>query len=378
MNKKRIGIFFLLLCLFCTVPAVSAQGVSVPAGRSTDGGASEDVEDYILDESWKDFFDSQPLSLQELKGKNFIELCRSLLDQIRRQLTAPLRTAAAATAVLMLIGLFKLLCSQYVASELEYTLQSVMTSVIFLLVSKPALQLVESCQESFEECRVFLAQFVPVMGSILAAGGQTGTAAVYTTLFFGCIMTVSEVLYHLAAPVVRLFLALSITQGMCGSLKLDSLIRLIRRLANWVLGGVAALFGTYLSFQSILANAGDSLAMKAGKLVFAGGIPIIGGAVSDAVGTVYAGLRLVKNAAGLLGIAVVVLLFLPALVQCSVYGFTFRLCGALARLMENEPARGLLEGAADSLDMLTAILVLYQMLTILSTALMILLNTGGI
>mgnify|MGYP006967330098 CR=1 FL=1 len=36
--------------------------------------------------------------------------------------------------------------------------------------------------EDVERCRVFLAQFVPVLGSILAASGQAGTAAVYTTV----------------------------------------------------------------------------------------------------------------------------------------------------------------------------------------------------
>jgi stage III sporulation protein AE len=143
------------------------------------------------------------------------------------------------------------------------------------------------------------------------------------------------------------------------------------------MGLTATMFGAYLGFQSLLANAADSLAMKAGRFVIAGGIPIVGGAVSDALGTVYTGLRLVKSAAGAVGIAALLLLFLPGLLQCLIYGFLCRGCAAAAQLLDNAPARGLLEGVADSIAMLQAVRVLYLLLTVLATSLAVLLNGGG-
>ena len=50
---------------------------------------------------------------------------------------------------------------------------------------------------------------------------------------------------------------------------------------------------------------------------------------------------------------------------------------AAAQLLDNAPARGLLEGVADSIAMLQAVRVLYLLLTVLATSLAVLLNGGG-
>jgi hypothetical protein len=164
---------------------------------------------------------------------------------------------------------------------------------------------------------------------------------------------------------------------MCGSLQLGGILSLLRKTVNWAMGATAMVFCAYLGFQGLLANAADTFAMKAGRFVLAGGIPIVGGAVSDALGTVYTGLRLVKGAAGAVGIAALLLLFLPGLLRCLVYGILCRGCAAAAQLLENAPAQGLLEGVADSISMLQAVRVLYMLLTVLATALAVLLHTGG-
>lgn len=374
--KKKIVLFF--LCAACALGlCVSANAATVqPSVRQEETGY-ENYEDYLLDDSWMDFFDDQTFSLKDLQGKSFGEIVSSLWDQLLDELQAPMKTAFRIIAVLFLLSIFRALCKESASAELEYTLQSVMTVVLFLLLSPPILQLLDLFKNSIEECRVFLAQFIPVMGSILAAGGQAGTAAVYTTVFFSVIMAVSQALYTWSGPLIRMFMALSITRGMSGSLQLDGFVQLLKKIIHWGLGLTATLFGAYLSFQSVLANAADSLAMKAGKFVLSGGIPIVGGAVSDAIGTVYAGLKLVKSAAGTVGIIGLLLIFLPNLIRCLVYTWVCRFCSAAAQLMDNAPAKGLLDGMADSLSMLNAVLVLYMMMTVLSAALMVLLNTGG-
>lgn len=342
-----------------------------------ESGTSLSFEEYLLEEEWESFFARQPVSFSQLRGMRFDQMLQALWGMLLEQLHAPAKTMLRVVAVLLLLGFFRLLCKDSAPPELDYTLQSVMTVVLFLLLSTPVLTLVNAFGEDVERCRVFLAQFVPVLGSILAASGQAGTAAVYTTVFFGVIMAISQTLAAVVSPLVRAFLAVSVTRGMCGSLHLDGILSLLRKAVHWVMGLTATLFGAYLGFQSLLANAADSLAMKAGRFVIAGGIPIVGGAVSDALGTVYTGLRLVKSAAGAVGVAALLLLFLPGLLQCLIYGFLCRGCAAAAQLLDNAPARGLLEGVADSIAMLQAVRVLYLLLTVLATSLAVLLNGGG-
>ena len=305
MKRKRTKKLVVLLACICvwlccadiTVYAAQDEAVTVP------------LEEYLLEEEWAEFFARQPVSFSQLRGLRLDQLIQALWDLFCDQLQAPARLMLRVLAVLLFLGLFRALCKESAPPELDYTLQSVLSIVLFLLLSEPVLRLVEDFVVDVERCRVFLAQFVPVLGSILTVSGQTGTAAVYSTVFFSVIMAISQILSAVVSPLIRAFLAVSVTRGMSGSLQLDGILSLLRKAAHWIMGLTATVFGAYLGFQSVLANAADSLAMKAGRFVLAGGVPIVGGVVSDAIGTVYTGLRLVKSAAGAVGIAALLLLF---------------------------------------------------------------------
>ncbi len=365
-----------VLCFLLTLCSAggTAEAAELPRREEEPQPA---VEEFLLEDEWADFFEEQPVTLSELQKMEPAQILHTLWRQVTDRLQAPAKNALRVMAVLLLFGIFQLICRGSAQPELEYVLHSVMTVAIFLLLSEPVLQLLGDFGESVERCRVFLAQFVPILSGILTAGGQAGTATVYLTVFLGVITAVSQALSALVAPLIRIFLALSVTRGLCGSLQLDGIIGLLRRGVHWVMGLTTTVFGAYLGFQSVLANAADSLAMKTGKFVLAGGVPIVGGMVSEAIGTVYTGLKLVKSAAGILGILSLLVLFLPLLLQCMIHGFLCRVCAAAAQLFDNAPARGMLDGIAESLGMLQAVVILYLLLTILATALMVLLNTGG-
>ncbi len=358
--------------------ACAPQRLTAERRQAEEAQQTLSLEDYLLEDDWRAFFEAQPFSLEQLRGKSLPQLLGALWQQLTAQLRRPLQSALRVTALLALLGFFRLLGRENASPELEYTLQSVMTVVVFLLLSTPVLALLEDFRQTLESGRVFLAQLTPVLCSVLAASGQTGTALVCSTVFSGVLLAVAQALYGWVAPLIRIFLALSVTSGLCGSLRLEGFVQLLRRILYWSLGVIATLFAGYLGLQSVLANAGDSLALKTGKLVLSGGIPIVGGAVSDAVGTVYTGLRLVKSAVGVLGIVGLLVLFLPGLLQCLVYGLVCRACSAAARLFDNAPAAALLDGLAEAVRMLGAVLTLYLMLTVLSTALLALWSTGAL
>ncbi len=367
-----------MIPLFVSVLVLAVFVNPVKVYALMDRASDEDpLQPYLLDESWADFFESQPFSFQELQQMSLPQLAQQLWAVFVRQLQQPVKIALRVAAVLVLLGLFKILYRENASPELDYTLQSVLTVTLFLLLSTPVLQLLQDARDTLDACRLFLAQFIPVLCSVLAANGQAATAVVYSTVFYSVILAVAQALYSWIAPLVRIFLALSITKGLCGSLKLDGFVSLFKRSIHWVMGLVATLFGAYLSFQGLIANTGDSLALRAGKFVLSGGVPIVGGAVSDAIGTVYAGLKLVKNAAGVVAIAALVLLFLPLLAKCLAYTLVCSGCAALAQLLDNPAAKGLLEGLADSIRMLGAILVLFALLLALALALALLLTAGG-
>lgn len=363
---RGLALLILVTILHCPVYAQTAE-------RQMDTPA---VEDYLLQQDWADLFDSQPFTLDQLREKSFPELLQLLKEALGEQLHAPLRTAARVLAVVLLLGIFRALCQDAVSAEVDHVLQSVVTAAAFLLLCSPVLELMQDVQGKLESCRVFLTQLIPVLCSVLTASGQIASAGLYSTVFFGAVTTVSQLMAATVSPLIRMFLALSITRGLSGSLRLDGIIRQLKKVIHWGMGLIAAAFSAYLSFQNVLAHAGDSVTLRAGKMMLAGGVPIVGGALSDAVDTVTTGLQLVKSATGVLGIAALALLFLPELLRCLILDILTRFCAAVAQMTDNTPVQGLLEGVSDSVRMLGAITAVYLMLLILGLAMAILLTNA--
>ena len=79
------------------------------------------------------------------------------------------------------------------------------------------------------------------------------------------------------------------------------------------------MFGALIGLQGIFAQSADTLALKTGKFLLSSGVPVVGRAISDAMGSVLAGLKMLKGTVGFAVIAVIAVSFLPLLIQCCAY-----------------------------------------------------------
>ena len=166
-------------------------------------------------------------------------------------------------------------------------------------------------------------------------------------------------------------MALKISGGLSSTVDLSGLAAMVSKFIKWGLGLIATVFGAVIGLQSLLAGAADSVALKAGKFLIGSSVPVIGGAVSDAIGTVYAGLKVVKGTAGAAGICAIVVLFAPLLLRCLAYYLSLSLAAAAATVTGNGRAGKVFGGFCECLELYISILIFFAVMIILSTALMI-------
>jgi stage III sporulation protein AE len=88
-----------------------------------------------------------------------------------------------------------------------------------------------------------------------------------------------------------------------------------------------------LSVQSALTSRADTLGMKGIKYAVGNMIPVVGGAVSGSLGTVAAGVSLLRGVCGLSGMILIALLLLPTLVWLLLLRATLRLAATAASLL---------------------------------------------
>lgn len=172
-----------------------------------------------------------------------------------------------------------------------------------------------------------------VVCAVLAASGQLTTAAVSHTalmLLFTLLQNISTVLL---LPAVRVCFCVGIVSAVGGPVKLENAGKCLQKILTVFLSLLTVFFVFVVGVQTALAKSTDSLSVRTVKFAFGNVIPMVGGALSDAITTVYGSLDLIRTVTGGLGVFSLVVLLLPVAVQLLLYRISFGVCKGVAEMV---------------------------------------------
>ena len=142
-----------------------------------------------------------------------------------------------------------------------------------------------------------------------------------------------------------------------------------------VMAFAAGLFSAVLTVKNVIAGAADSVGMKGAKFVVGQGVPIVGGAVAEALNTVAAGLALVRNTAAVFAVIVLFLILLAPVLRLLVWKCVFRLIGTAAGMLGRKRAAELTDSLNSLLSVILAVICFNSAVFIVALALVM--RLGG-
>lgn len=318
--------------------------------------------------------DSPGITAEQFQSASAPQLLEHLVSTAKEQFQQPFQLFASISVTVLIAAAALCLLP---GSDWRAPLETVCLLGICVVALQPALPLLEDLIGRIRECQTYLLSFVPVFSGVMISCGQPTQAAVYSGMFLTMSAFCAQMISTVAMPLVRTFLALNVAGGLCELGGLSDICAVLHRTVKWILGFLSILFGGVLGLQSILAQNTDTLAMKTGQFLLSSGIPVVGGLASDAMGSVLSGLRVLKGSLGFAAIAVLTIAFLPLLVRCFGFYLSYLLGAAIAKAFGLGRAGRVLDGLGQAIGLCISFLVFFFMLTVLSTALMILVGGGG-
>lgn len=311
---------------------------------------------------------------QEFAAMGLPQLLQWAAELCRDQWVEPLRMLAALAAFL-LCGAAALCLAP--GEGWRQLLEWLLLLGAFLLTAEPLLALTDEIASTVQGWYAYLISFVPVFSGVMLSCGQPGAAAVYSGMFLMMAGLSAQLISALAMPLLQIYLALNTAAGLCFVDGVQELCGLLGDAVRWLIKLLAAVFAGVLGLQTVLAQGTDSLAAKTGQFVLSSAVPLVGGVASDAMGSVLAGLQVLKGSLGFAAIAVLAAAFVPLLLRCVLYGAALAASALLAKAAGLGRASGVLKGAAQSISICVSFLVFFFMLVVLATALMIMIGRGG-
>ena len=149
---------------------------------------------------------------------------------------------------------------------------------------------------------------MPVFLALVTASGGLTSAAAFHPLIIFIVNLTSYVIDHLVFPLIFFTTVLLMVSQISSQYKLTQLAGLIRTVLLTVLGlGMTAFLGV-MSVQGSLSGLADGVTLKSAKFIASNLIPVVGKAVSDATESIAGATLLMKNATGIAGAVLVLLI----------------------------------------------------------------------
>lgn len=181
-------------------------------------------------------------------------------------------------------------------------------------------------------------------------------------MVLGVIMAVvSECFYGL----VGISMALSVASAFGSRLRLSAISRAVRRCFGIFFGVVTSVLTFLISLKIGISAAADSVAMRGAKIFASNAIPIVGGAVSESLRTLAAGLSYIRTIGGTVGILLISVAVLPVIITVWIYRGGLVLLSGVAEMLGAEREKGIIDGVVSVYGYILAVVSIISVVFIL-------------
>ena len=301
-------------------------------------------------------------------------LWQAAQELLLQPVAEPLQFALRLCGYLLLAGVLGLVCG-------PGSWQKCMDCIAVLGFGAASLsammQLVQTVADTAVDCQNYLAAFIPVYSGAAALGGQTAGAAAYSGLFYAVSGLLGGAIAKIVLPVMQVYFCFAACACIWGSPGIEEAARLFSRMLTWLLKSCGAVFGLVLGLQSVLTDAADSAALKTGKGLLQGLLPVVGDAAAAALTGAAAAVQLLKGSLALAAVAALAAIFLPCLARCFLYAAAFGAAGLVAGFGGQKQCGRLCSLYLEGAKLCASVLVLDLFMVVLSTALLLIMGNGG-
>jgi stage III sporulation protein AE len=217
----------------------------------------------------------------------------------------------------------------------------------------------------------FMLALVPLILTLLAStGGVASVTILHPTIVF-MVHTVGTLIYLIVFPLLFFSAVLHIVSSMTDKYRVTQLADLLRNISIGLLGVFVTIFLGVISVQSSTSAVADGVTVRTAKYVASTFVPVVGRMFSDASETVISASVLVKNAVGLAGVVIILLLCAFPAMKIITLALIYNLSGAILQPLGASPMIQCLQTIGKSLISVFAALAVVGLMFFLAITIMI-------
>lgn len=248
--------------------------------------------------------------------------------------------------------------------------------VIGISIIVPIGQCISEVSTAIQLSATFMTAFIPVFVAVIIAAGKPLTALSFNGMVFSLAEVIMYISKNFILPIVSGFLGLSLVGSFSVGMKVDNIIAFSKRCVTVVMGFMSTVFVGLICMKGFVSTAADTVGTKASKFLLGNFLPVVGGAMGEAMSTVRVCLGLVKSSIGAFGMMGIMLIYVPVIISLLSWQFVLFISKNFGEMLGIGSVVSVIKAISSTLSLLLAVLVFSTFLLIISIS-VILMARGG-
>lgn len=348
----RTGKIIVLFLLFLLIPFEAASA----EGTTTSGPINQMVQEQVdhlqlerVEQYWQQLQREYKGYLPDLQSPGFIQL---LMQQGELSISGVLMGMGKFVfheilmngkllSSIIIITVFAMILETMQNAFERNAVSTVAYSIAYLVLMVLAINsfhvAISYAKDAITDMSDFMLAMIPLVIALLASVGNLATATMFHPLIIFMINISGMMISYVVFPLLFLSAMLSIVSLFSERYKVTQLATLLRNIAMGVLGSFLTIFLAVISIQGATSAVTDGVTLRTAKYITGNFIPIVGRVFSDAADTVLNASLLVKNAVGLAGVVILIMLCAFPALKILVLALIYNLSSAVLQPLGNSP-----------------------------------------
>ncbi len=256
------------------------------------------------------------------------------LSEVRSAVGAALKPCLSLIFVILFSKFASLSATLSEAGALSAAFERCALLVCSLAVVRAALSALRVGVYAISNTSTVVTALLPITEAVMLSSASVTQASVNNGALMVYVTLTENFVSAILVPLACALFALSFTYVGLDGVNITSGIRALRQLLLYLLGIFTVVFSFVLGIQSSLAKSADSLALKSVKFAVGSSVPLVGGAISEALGTVTSSLSLIRHTVGGIGILIILVTVLPPIIVLGATRVMLLACKCVSEVFE--------------------------------------------
>ncbi|WP_255259814.1 stage III sporulation protein AE [Lentibacillus sp. CBA3610] len=383
-RNKIVGITFMLLLLLIGQTTVSAD-------ENQEEMNPEDIEEQILNDVqldgvesyWSTLIDDYGGYVPELEKTSIYEFIKdngsfSIENTLRglvEYLLHELILNGKLLGTLLMLTLFSVILQTMHTAFEKSAVSKIAYYVVYIVLIYLALNsfysAVSYASDAIDMMSSFMIALLPLVLGIMATLGNVITVSFFHPIIIFLINVSGVLVSKFILPLLFLAALLLIVSSLNDNYKVTNLANLFKQVGMGTLGVFLTIFLGVMSVQGASSAIQDGVAMKTTKFITGNFIPVVGRTFTDATDTILSASLLLKNAVGIVGVLIVILIAVFPALKIFAIALVYKLAAAILQPVGDGPVITALDTIGKYIVFILACLLAVTLMFFLSIVILV-------